>query len=178
MVASIWLQLAGEEQGMLRNLIASIAAEHGTVPFEPHLTVCTIADSTPAAGDAAAEYIKRCRSLPLTVRRAGISISTTVPTRAVVIDVENSPELSAFREDLRHATGANELAPPHISLLYTVDANRQRISWSGNETRLRAIADECAAQLSVSRFVLDRPILVTPEGDWTNVRSWKVERWF
>jgi hypothetical protein len=178
MAASIWLQLAGEEQEMLRHLIASLAAQHGTMPFEPHLTVCTIADPTPAAGDAAAEYIKRCRSLPLTVHRAGIATSTRVPFRAVVIDLENSPDILAFREDLRRATGANELVPPHISLLYTIDASRQRTSWSGDETRLCAIADECAARLSASRFVLDRPILVMPEGDWTNIRSWKVLRSF
>jgi hypothetical protein len=178
MVASIWLQLSGEEQGILRDLIASMAAQHGTMPFEPHLTVCTIADPPPAAGDAAAEYIKRCRSLPLTVRKAGISTSTTVPFRAVVIDLENSPEILAFRENLRQETGANELVPPHISLLYTIDANQQRTSWSGDETRLRDIADECAARLSASRFVLDRPILVMPEGDWSNIRSWKVLRSF
>ena len=65
MVASIWLQPVGDEREILRDLIAELAAEHGTMPFEPHLTVCTIADPAAELMQAAADYITACRALPL-----------------------------------------------------------------------------------------------------------------
>jgi hypothetical protein len=178
MVASIWLQLGGKERQLLRNLIAALAAEHSTMPFEPHLTVCTIAEPTPAKENAAADYIVNSRVLPLKVRKATILVSTVVPFRAVVIDVENSPTLREFREKLRDLTGANKLVPPHISLLYTIDAHEQRTSWSSNEKRLQAIAADCEAWLSATQFLLERPVLVAPDGDWTRIRSWKTVRRF
>src|SRR5258708_5184690 len=115
MVASIWLQLGGAEREIVRDLIASLAVEHATMPSEPHLTVCTITNPTPQGGDAAADYISNCRMLPLRIRKASISYSTTIPFRAVVIDIENSSELQDFRETVRGLTGAGDLVRPHIS---------------------------------------------------------------
>jgi hypothetical protein len=178
MVASIWLQLGGSEGEALRRLIAALAAEHGTMPFEPHLTVCTIANPGPQAVEAAAGYIANCRTLPLPVRKLGISYSPTVPFRAVIVDVENTPDLQEFRETLRGLTGAGALVAPHISLLYTIDSDRQRTAWSEDEDRLRTIAGDCERRLAVSRFRLDRPILVAPDGDWTNIASWTTVRSF
>jgi len=178
MVASVWLQLGGNEREMLRDLIAALATEHATMPFEPHLTVCTIADPTPAAGDAAADYIANCQMLPLKVRKAKITYSTTVPFRAVVIGVENSPELRKFREKLRALSGANQLVEPHISLLYTIDGSRQRTSWSSSADKLRAIAADCEKRLTATEFLLERPVLVAPDGDWTNISSWTTVRHF
>src|SRR5260370_32176787 len=111
MLAAIWLHPAGEEQGILQSLIASLAARHGTAPFQPHLTVCSARDLDPAKGDAAADYVRRSRLLPLAVSKAGISFSTTTPFRAVVIEIENTPELSSFRDELRRITGAGEPEP-------------------------------------------------------------------
>ena len=65
MVASIRLQPVGDEREILRDLIAELAAEHGTMPFEPHLTVCTIANPAAELMQAAADYITACRALPL-----------------------------------------------------------------------------------------------------------------
>src|SRR5689334_21654141 len=120
MLAAIWLQLAGEQQQILQNLIASLAARHGTAPFQPHLTVCSARELDPAKSDAAADYVSRSGLLPLAVRKGGISYSTTTPFRAVAIDVENTPELGSFRAALRRITDAAAPEPPHISLLYTM----------------------------------------------------------
>jgi hypothetical protein len=96
--------------------------------------------------------------------------------RAVVIDVEATPKLQNFREDLRRITGAVEPPPPHISLLYTVGENGRQPSWSSDESTLKGIAEECARRVDASEFVFDRPIIVAPYGAWTNVKSWKVVR--
>ena len=71
MVASVWLQPVGDERAILRDLIAKLAAELGTMPFDPHLTVCTIADPAAELVQAAADTSQRvgtCRCLP--TRRA------------------------------------------------------------------------------------------------------------
>jgi len=85
MPAAVWLQPTGDQQQMLRSLIAVLARRHGTAAFEPHLTVCSARDLNPAKIEAAAGYVPRSRLLPLAVRKTGISYSTTAPFRAVVI---------------------------------------------------------------------------------------------
>ena len=41
MLASIWLQLSGCQHASLATMIERLASTHGTVPFQPHLTVCS-----------------------------------------------------------------------------------------------------------------------------------------
>ena len=176
MLASIWLQVVGEQRAMLQSVIGSLAAQHGTVPFQPHLTVCGAPDLDPACWDAAADYVRHSGLLPLRVTKTRISHSTTVWSRAVVIDVEDAPAIGSFREELSRIAGAAILAAPHISLFYTVDDRGQQPSWAASETRLRAIAEECAARVETSEFVLGDPVVVAPDGDWTNIKSWKVVR--
>jgi hypothetical protein len=175
MLASIWLQLSGEEEASLGALIAMLASAHGTVPFQPHLTVCS-PRSNPDSRDAAAEYIRGSRLLPLSVRKKRISYSTTAPMRAVVIDVEAAADLQSFPEDLRRITGAVEPHPPHISLLYSVEETGLQPSWSADESRLKSIAEDCDRRVETSEFILDRPVIVAPDGDWANIRSWRVVR--
>jgi hypothetical protein len=175
MLASIWLQVVGDERQMLQSLIGSLAAQHGTVPFQPHLTVCGAADLDPSRWDAVADYVRQSGLLPLRVRKTGISHSTAVWSRAVVIDIEDGPAIGAYREEVSRIAGAVIQAAPHISLLYTVDDGGRRADWSASETRLRNIAEECAA-LPPSEFVLGDPVVVAPDGDWTNIRGWKVVR--
>jgi len=174
-LASIWLQLHGEQEIAQREMIASLALLHGTVPFQPHLTVCG-PQLSPAAWDAASEYVSDCKLLPLTVKKLAISHSANVPFRAVVIDVEDRADIRKFREDLRRITGAAAPPPPHISLLYALDGGTLRPMPSLDDDKLRAIAADCASRLAASEFVLDHPVIVVPERDWTNVPSWKVER--
>jgi len=174
MVASIWLKLSDEQEASLRSLIERLARAHGTVPFQPHLTVCSPQSET--SWDTAAEYV-RCRaSLPLRVGKKRISFSSTAPMRAVVIDVDDTLELRTFRADLRRITDAAEPPPPHISLLYAVDETGRRPSWSSDESMLKSTADECAHRVGASEFVLDRPVIVAPDGEWTNIKSWRVVR--
>ena len=176
MLASIWLQPVGLQRETLQTLIAGLAARHGTGAFQPHLTVCSARDLDQAKSAAAREYVDRSGLLPLTVRGAGISYSTTTPFRAVVIDIDDSDELRSFREALRRIVGGAELDPPHISLLYTINDRGQRTNWWSSESTLKAIAEKCAAEIEAAEFVLDRPVIVAPDGDWTNIRSWKVVR--
>ena len=178
MVASIWLQPVGDECEILRDQIARLAAEYCTMPFEPHLTVCTITNPTLEAVQAAADYIAMCRSLPLRVDRTAVLHSPTVPFRAVTIGIANASDLRAFRETLRELTGANELVEPHISLLYTIDSNRQPTKWAGDAQKLQAIAAECERRLTASHFLLNGPILVAPIDDWANIASWTTIRQF
>jgi hypothetical protein len=96
--------------------------------------------------------------------------------RAVVIDVEATADLQSFREDLRRITGAAEPHPPHISLLYSVDETGRQPSWSSDESKLKTIAEECSRRVDARDFILDRPVIVTPDGAWTNVRGWRVAR--
>jgi hypothetical protein len=177
-VASIWLQVGGSEQALLRDFIAALATAHGTVAFEPHLTVCTITAPTPERGDTAADYIANCCALPFRVRKAKLSYSTTNPFQAIVIDIENDAGIRNFREGLRLRTGAEALAKPHISLLYTVDAGERPTPWAGDEERLGEIAADCEKRLAATRFLLERPILVAPDGDWANIKSWTTLREF
>jgi hypothetical protein len=174
MLASIWLRLSKEQEPSLGTLIQRLANSHGTASFQPHLTVCSA--QSEASWEAAAEYVGKGTVLPLRVSKKRISFSTTVPTRAVVIDIEDAPDLRTFRENLRQITGAVELPPPHISLLYTVNETGQQPSWSSEEGVLKSIAEECERQLHEREFVLDRPVIVVPDGAWTNIRSWRVVR--
>jgi hypothetical protein len=174
MVASIWLKLSDEQEASLRSLIERLAGAHGTVPFQPHLTVCS--PQSEASWDAAAEYVRRSEALPLRVGKKRISFSTTAPMMAVVIYTEDSAGLKTLREDLRRITGAPEPPPPHISLLYAVDETGGQPSWSSSETRLKDIAEECARRVDATEFVLDHPVIVSPDGEWTNIRSWRVVR--
>jgi hypothetical protein len=96
--------------------------------------------------------------------------------RAVVIDVENTPDLNMFREDLRRITGAAEPPPPHISLLYAVNEAGHQPNWWSDESTLRSIADECGRLLDEREFVLNRPVIVAPDRAWTNIKSWRVMR--
>jgi len=176
MLASIWLQPVAEHREQLRELIAALAAEHGTVPFEPHLTVCGGADLDPARWDGAADWLRHHRPLPIRARRTGISYSTEVSFRAMVIDVENTPDMRSFRDEISRRTGAAIIAAPHISLLYSLDERGQRVGWAADEVRLRAIAAECTARLAATEFSLDDPVVVAPDGEWANVGSWRVVR--
>jgi 2'-5' RNA ligase len=178
MLASVWLQPIGDQRELLRDLIARLAAEHGTMPFEPHLTVCTIINPTEEAVQAATDCIATSRSLPLLVGRTGFLHSPTVPFRAVTVGIQNTPGLRLFREMLRELTGANQLIEPHISLLYTIAANRRPTEWAGDAAMLEAIGRECERRLAATEFLLADPILVAPNGEWTDVASWTVIRRF
>jgi len=94
----------------------------------------------------------------------------------VVIEVEDTLDLRKFRDDLRRITGAVKPPSPHISLLYAVDETHRQPSWSSDESSLKSIAEECARRVEASEFVLDHPVIVAPDGEWTNIGSWRVMR--
>ena len=96
--------------------------------------------------------------------------------RAVVIDVEEIAAPRTFRDELRRITRAAEPPLPHISLLYAVEETGRQPKWMSDESRLKGIAEECEQRVEVSEFILDRPVIVVPDGDWGNIRSWRVMR--
>jgi 2'-5' RNA ligase len=170
--ASIWLQL--EQEASLRALIRRLAHAYGTVPFQPHLTVCSVASET--LWDAAADYVRQTPTLPIRIRKKGISFSTTTPMMAVVIDIDETADLRVFRDNLRQIVNAPEPHRPHISLLYSVDKTGQQPGWSSDRSHLERIADDCARCVDQNDFVLGRPIIVSPDRRWLNIDSWHVVR--
>ena len=91
MPASIWLRLSDEQEGPLGELIERLAKAHGTMAFQPHLTVCS--PQSEAFWDAAGEYVRHSTALPLRVGKKRISYSTTTPMMAIVMYVEDTPGL-------------------------------------------------------------------------------------
>ncbi len=92
------------------------------------------------------------------------------------LEVENSRQLWEFRERLREITGTPEFNPPHISLLYTLDHHTQRPRLDLDAVKPAAIVCQSAAQIGDAGFTRARPVVVGSDGEWTNVRSWKVIR--
>src|SRR5260370_761511 len=174
-MTSIWLQPQGRQEQALHTLIDVMAGEYGTVPFRPHLTVCSLPDD-PAVLDAAAAYIKGCGLLPLTVAKTAVTGALITPFRAVFIEVENSPDLCEFRARLRDIAGAPALIPPHISLLYTLDRVSQGHRPDLGAEKLAAIAARCAGAIKYVDFALARPAVNSTGEAETDVRSWKVIR--
>src|ERR1700739_2416593 len=119
-MASIWLRPEGRQEQRLQELINWLAEEHGTVKFAPHLTVCGTPDDL-AVLDAAADYVRHCRLLPLKVAKIAGTGAVIPPCRALFIEVESGRQLRESRERLHDIVSAPPLIPPHISLLYTLD---------------------------------------------------------
>jgi hypothetical protein len=172
--ASIWLQPRGRQERMLRRVIETMARAHHTVAFPPHLTVCGVPDLSVV--DAVAAYVREDERLPITVAKAAVTSAMISPFRAVFIEVENSRQLCDFRKRLREIAGAPEVDPPHISLFYTLDHHTQCPRPGLDAAKLAAIACDCAARIGDAGFTLARPVVVSSDGEWTNVRSWKVIR--
>ena len=172
---SIWLLPQAVQEQALQAVIDSLADQHGTVRFQPHLTVCGSVRNI-AALDAASTYVKQSGLLPLTATTTGVASGAGSPFRAVFIEIENSPALRDFRETLRDLTGAGELHPPHISLLYTLDRNTQQPVPQLDAARLRSIADDCNTRIPLGELILDRTVVKTAEDGWENVGSWAIAR--
>jgi hypothetical protein len=175
-MTSIWLRPEPFQEHALESLIRSVAAEQGTVPFAPHLTVCG-APGNPATLDAATAYVKECGLVPLRVAKTAVTGAVITPFRAVFIEVENTPQLRQFRERLREILGAAPLIPPHISLLYTLDGATQGPRPDLDVGRLTAIAARCAAAIPDMHFLLGRPIVHSSGGSGNaDLRSWQIMR--
>jgi Cyclic phosphodiesterase-like protein len=175
MLYSIWLLPQAAQEQTLQAVIDGLADQHGTVRFQPHLTVCGSLRNI-AALDAASASVRQSGSLPLSVTVTGVASGAESPFRAVFAEVENSRGLRDFRETLRDMTGAGELHPPHISLFYTLDRNTQRQMPQFDAARLRAIAEDCSARIPGGELILDRAVVKTAEDRWENVSSWAIAR--
>ena len=171
-MTSIWLRPEGRQEQQLQALIDRFAEENGTVAFAPHLTVCGVPGDLGVL-DAAAAYVRECGLLPIKIAKAAITGAVITPFRAVFIEVENSPELREFRERLRDITGARQLIPPHISLLYTLDRQSQMPRADFDAEKLKAIAARCADEIRDTHFTLDRPVVNSAGGGENDVRSWR-----
>ena len=174
-MTSIWLRPEGRQEQQLQALIDRFAEENGTVAFAPHLTVCGVPDNLGVL-DAAAAYVREWGLLPIKAAKATVTGAVITPFRAVFIEVENSPELREFRERLRDITGARQLIPPHISLLYTLDRNSQMPRPDFDAEKLKAIAARCADEIRDTHFTLGRPVVNNADGGESNVRGWRAIR--
>jgi 2'-5' RNA ligase len=174
-MTSIWLRPRDRQERELQHLIDQLAAEYHTVPFRPHLTVCSISDES-AVLDAAAAYIKECGLLPLKVAKTAVTGAVISPFRAVFIEVQNSPALREFRERLREIVGAPALTPPHISLLYTLDRVSQAHRADLDADVLATVAARCAEAIEDTEFTLSRPVVNSTGATETDVRNWTVVR--
>jgi len=114
--------------------------------------------------------------LPIRVAKTAVTGAIITPFRAVFIEVENSPELREFRERLRDITGARQLIPPHISLLYTLDRDTQAPRPDFDAERLQEIAARCADEIDDTHFTLGRPVVNNAGGGESNVRGWRAIR--
>jgi hypothetical protein len=175
MLYSIWLLPQATQEQALQAVIDGLADRHGTVRFQPHLTVCGSLRNI-AALDAASAYVRQGGALPLSVTITGVASGVESPFRAVFAEVENSRRLQEFREALRDMTGAGELHPPHISLLYTLDRSAQRPMAQLDAARLRAIADDCNMRIPHGELILDRAVVKTALDRWEDVGSWAIAR--
>jgi len=110
------------------------------------------------------------------VAKTAVTGAVITPFRAVFIEVENSPGLREFREQLRDIVGAPALIPPHISLLYTLDRVSQDHRPDLDAEVLMAIAARCAEAIKDTDFTLARPVVNSTGGAETDVRSWKIVR--
>jgi 2'-5' RNA ligase len=174
-MTSIWLRPEGRQEQQLQALIDRFAEENGTVAFAPHLTVCGVPGDLGVL-DAAAAYVRECGLLPIKIAKAAVTGAVITPFRAVFIEVENSPELREFRERLRDITGARQLIPPHISLLYTLDGDTQAPRPDFDAERLQEIAARCADEIDDTHFTLGRPVVNNAGGGESNVRGWRAIR--
>jgi len=174
-MTSIWLQPEGRQERELQALIERLAAEHHTVSFRPHLTVCSVPDD-PAVLDVAAAYVRECGLLPLKVAKTAVTGAVITPFRAVFIEVENSSALREFRERLRNVVSAPPLTPPHISLLYTLDRVTHAHRPDLDAGALAAIAARCARAIDDTEFTLSRPLVNSTGVTETDVRNWTVVR--
>ena len=172
--ASIWLRLDPQHESQLRALIRRLADGHGTHDFLPHLTVCGPTLDATSLGEAA-RYARESESVPLRVRAAAIACAVGNPFQAVFIEIANSHELLRFREDLRRITGADRLAPPHVSLFYAVGRSHTAIAFAA--TDLEEIARHCRAEAGEPEYLLERPAIAYPAagGNWLRVPEWRVE---
>jgi hypothetical protein len=175
MLYSIWLLPQAAQEQALQAVIDGLAGQHGTVRFQPHLTVCGSLRNI-AALDAASAYVSQSGLLPLSTTITGVASGVESPFRAVFAEVEDSRALRDFRETLRDMTGAGELHPPHISLLYTLDRNAQRPMPQLDAARLRTIAADCSTHIPLGELILDRAVVKTAEDRWENVGSWAIAR--
>jgi hypothetical protein len=175
MLYSIWLLPQAAQEQALQAVINGLADQHETVRFQPHLTICGSLRNI-AALDAASAYVRQSGLLPLTTTITGVASGVESPFRAVFAEVEDSRALRDFRETLRDMTGAGELHPPHISLLYTLDRNAQRPMPQLDAARLRTIAADCSKHLPRGELILDRAVVKTAEDRWENVGSWAIAR--
>jgi hypothetical protein len=65
---------------------------------------------------------------------------------------------------------------PLYDRFYTIDEHGERPGWWSSGKKLQAIAEECAALIEAKEFVLDDPVIVAPDGDWTKITTWNVVR--
>jgi 2'-5' RNA ligase len=161
---TVWLVPAEPARAELLRQIAALAAEHGTVPFPPHVTLFTTEAPVidPRSWDHLLAQIA-ARHSPLTLEPTGTSHSDEF-SKTLFFQFRPSPQLTALQGDVSRSAspGAEYQFSPHMSLLY------------------KELTAEVRASLA-QRIPLPGPIpadtlvAVIPgeSGDWHDVAGWR-----
>jgi hypothetical protein len=155
---AIWLLPAPEDAGPLRRQIAALARQHGSAPFEPHLTLAPLPElPLPELGIRLQAAARQAAPLRVQIRGAGWSGAFF---RALVLEAVLQPDLQALRDAI--APGAGGWAP-HVSLLYG--------EYESDVLARTAAALEIPAQIRFDALQWAAP--APPELDWRQIRRWQ-----
>lgn len=161
---SVFLCPGGDDLRRCSDLIRAIAAEEGSRPFEPHLTL-----RSGWADDAdllCREVKKICREqAPLVLRLRRVA-STEEYFRSLFFEFEWNPRIDSLHERLARLIRREEERPfvPHLSLMYKEMPLEEK-------ERLAAGIRPWGEEMLFDR--LQVTVLDDPKGDWGDIGRWR-----
>ncbi|HWI40373.1 MAG TPA: hypothetical protein VNX25_02665 [Verrucomicrobiae bacterium] len=164
-LCSIFLSPAPGDAAWASRLISDLAAAHGTIPFEPHLTLHSGVGDPLVAGEVLAAEAAALSPRRLRVRRIG---ATEEFFRSVFIEFQVEDRLLQLREVVKPLLEREKERPflPHLSLLYAEMPLVRK--------------EEIAAGVCVPpTLTFDRLKIVTlrdPDRGWGDFRGWETLR--
>lgn len=161
---SVFLCPGGDDLRRCSDLIRTIAAEEGSRPFEPHLTLRSGWTDDP---DLLCSRVRSiCREeAPLTLRLRRVAF-TEEYFRSLFFEFERNPRLDSLHERLARLIWREEERPfvPHVSLMYKEMPLKEK-------ERLAAVIRPWGEEMFFNR--LQVTVLDEPKGDWSDVGRWR-----
>jgi 2'-5' RNA ligase len=162
---TLWLLLPPAEGTRFRELIQTLAAQHGTPSFEPHITLLGSIDGSEAAIVAASAALAR-RIAPLPIRLAEIGQRDTY-FQCLFVHAVPDPALVRANRLAREAFSRRDDAAflPHLSLVY---GDLERAQKAAVVARLGARLD---SEFRVEELALIRYRKEDHPQDWRRVAT-------